>query len=236
MQDNGGYIYTTNAKLSSQLSNARLTQALLSLADMKGRKVLDIGCGDGTYTVELFERCRPGLLHGIDPARSGIDCAQARAEGLPITFQCASAYSLPYPNTTFDWAIFRGVLHHLEHPEAALGEALRVSRRLIALEPNGLNPIVKILEKVSPYHRQHDEKSFAPWTLDKWVKAQGGCVTQRLYVGLVPMFCPNWFARIFKVLEPLVERIPLMRLLSCAQYVFTAEARDVARTPRESSA
>lgn len=236
IQDNGGYLYTTNAKLSSQMANARITEALFALAKMKDTKVLDVGCGDGTYTVELFERCQPAVLHGIDAASSGISRARALAGSLPITFQCASAYSLPYSNATFDWAIFRGVLHHLEYPEMALGEALRVSRGLLVMEPNGLNPIVKALERLSPYHRQHDEKSFPPRKLDNWVTARGGCVTQRLWVGLVPMFCPDWFARTFKVLEPVVECLPLLRLLACGQYVFTAERRDVAHNPHESSA
>ena len=48
--NNAGYIYTTNAKLSSYLANQRLTDIALEMVNFKTKKVLDFGCGDGTYT------------------------------------------------------------------------------------------------------------------------------------------------------------------------------------------
>jgi hypothetical protein len=50
----------------------------------------------------------------------------------------------------------------------------------------------------------------------------GGTVRTRLWAGFVPMFCPDWWARAAKRVEPLVERVPLVRHLGCAVYVFAA--------------
>ena len=50
---NEGYRYTTNAPLSSRLANDRLTDATLDLVPLAGRSLIDVGCGDGTYTADL---------------------------------------------------------------------------------------------------------------------------------------------------------------------------------------
>lgn len=222
---NLGYLYTTNARLSSQLANRRISDVALALADFGDRRVLDIGCGDGTYTIELFYRGKCASIHGVDPAQSAIEIAQQKADHGQITFAVCDAYELPYEANSFDIAYIRGVLHHLDRPINALREALRVAPTLVVVEPNGYNPVLKLIEKCSRYHIQHQEKSYAPMTLDKWVKSIGGRVSAGKCVGLVPMFCPDWFAKTIKLIEPVVERLPLINALSCAVYVFVAQRR-----------
>lgn len=148
--------------------------------------------------------------------------ARKKAEGTSIEFQVCGAYELPFENDSFDVAHIRGVLHHLDNPSAALKEALRVAKHVFVIEPNGFNPVLKVLEKVSPYHRKHDEQSFTSWKLDKWIEQAGGKVVRRSWVGLVPMFCPNWLAKGAKAVEPVVERIPLFSHVICAVYAFVA--------------
>jgi ubiquinone/menaquinone biosynthesis C-methylase UbiE len=220
---NGGYLYTTNARLSSRFANDRITDAMLALAAMGGKRVLDVGCGDGACTREIYDRGRPASMVGIDPARDAIDLARTRAGGRPIEFREASAYDLPFPDDHLDQVHLRGVLHHLDRPIDALREALRVARSVVVVEPNGYNPVLKLLERYSPYHVEHEEKSYAPRTLDRWVRDLGAGVRKRSWVGLVPFFCPDGFARLMKRIEPLGERIPLVRAIGCGQYVFVAE-------------
>jgi SAM-dependent methyltransferase len=224
--ENGGYRYTTNASLSSRLANARLSDVSLELADVRGRSVLDIGCGDGTYTIELFDQGRPSLLHGLEPADTAVAAARIKAGNRPIRFQVGSAYELPYPDASFNWAWMRGLLHHLDQPQAALAEALRVARRLLVIEPNGYSPILKLLEQFSAYHRAHDEKSFTAGTLRRWIQQEGGTIRAAKFAGLVPFFCPDWMARLAKTLEPLVEATPLVRAAGCAVWVFVAERNE----------
>ena len=49
---NGGYQYTTNAPLSSQMANERLTKATIDSANFIGANLIDIGCGySGIYAL-----------------------------------------------------------------------------------------------------------------------------------------------------------------------------------------
>lgn len=74
----GSYAYTTD-RLSSNEANLRLTTSIRDIYDFSGKKVLDIGCGDGSYTLEF---CELGVkkIVGIDPADKAIDAATDKAE------------------------------------------------------------------------------------------------------------------------------------------------------------
>ncbi len=222
---NAGYIYTTNAGLSSQLANRRLTEATLAVAEFKGARVLDVGCGDGTYTHELAEVGDVAGIHGIDPAEEAVKLAKAKTTLPNVSFAVSSAYELPFAADSFDVAMLRGVLHHMGRPVDALREALRAASRVVVVEPNGYNPGLKVLERCSSYHIEHGEKSYPPRALDRWIADVGGTVTTRMWAGFVPMFCPDWWARAAKRVEPLVERVPVVRNVGCAVYVFAAGRR-----------
>lgn len=224
--ENTGYLYTTDARLSSWLANRRLTDATLAAVSFLDKRVIDIGCGDGTYTVELFDRGKPASIHGFDPAERAIEIARQRIIGREIAFGTHNAYDLPVATGSFDLAHLRGVLHHLDRPIDALREAFRVASWVVLIEPNGYNPMVKLLEKYSRYHRKHGEKSYQPRQLDQWIHEVGGTVVSRRWAGFVPFFCPDWFARTLKMVEPLVERLPLVRACSCAVYVQVAKRSD----------
>lgn len=225
IEANAGYLYTTNATLSSRLANHRLTKASLAVAEFSSRRVVDIGCGDGTYTVEVCDAGGASGVTGLDPVHAAVRVARDKVGDRPITLTVGSAFDLPYRDDSFDLAYLRGVLHHMARPLDALREALRVAGSVVVVEPNGYNPVLKVLERCSRYHIEHGEQSYSPRTLDRWVRDAGGTVDLRTYAGLVPMFCPDWLARTAKRLEPSVERLPVLRNLGCAVYVFSATGR-----------
>lgn len=213
----GGYQYTVPGRLSARLANEHITRLTLSLVAIKGKTVFDIGCGDGTYTIDLFHRGNPKLLFGTDPSKNAIAIAKKKITRQPrISFSVGSIYNLP--KKRFDIAIVRGVLHHLYRPEAAIDEIIKAASTVIIIEPNGYNPILKVIEKISPYHREHEEKSYPPVLLDRWIRTKGGTIISRKFAGLVPFFCPNWLARLLKFIEPFVEKIPFFNLLLCGNY------------------
>ena len=216
---NQGYIYTTNVRLSSITANNRLSDIALNFVSFQAKRVLDIGCGDGTYSLELYDRGQPAYLRGVDPAQDAITIASQKVQGRSAEFSVDNAYQLNIPDDSYDLAHVRGVLHHMDYPQQAIGEVLRVARQALIIEPNGYNPILKLLEKISPYHREHDEKSYFPRQLDRWIELSGGVVVKRAYAGIVPFFAPDWYVHMAKPLEPLVEALPLMKQISCAVYV-----------------
>jgi ubiquinone/menaquinone biosynthesis C-methylase UbiE len=84
--------------------------------------VLDVGCGSGRLLRSVFES---GIAAtGLD--RAGPQLDMLRAEALDV--REGSAYALPFDDRSFDWVTLRHVPHHLEHPERAIDEVLRVAR------------------------------------------------------------------------------------------------------------
>jgi ubiquinone/menaquinone biosynthesis C-methylase UbiE len=219
---NAGYLYTTNASLSSRIANARHGAAILAAHDFRGKRVIDIGCGDGASSVELYDQGKPRWLHGLDPAASAVAIARRKTGRRNVTFETASAYQIPWADDHFDVAHLRGVLHHMDRPFDALREALRVARTIVVLEPNGYNLALKVIEKLSRYHREHGEKSYPPARIDRWAGRLGARVIHRAWVCLVPVFCPDWLARSLHAVEPVAEATPVARRLACGAYVMVA--------------
>src|SRR3989344_308794 len=151
---NGGYLYTTQARLSSIVANHRLTLAILNAVRLSGKKVIDIGCGDGVYTFELYRNARPKKLYGVDSAIKSIG---------------------------------------------------QIASEILILEPNGYNPLLKIIEKISPYHRFHKEKSYTPKMIRGWLHKAGFTVYMQKYISIIPFFFPDTFTVILKPFEPFVE-------------------------------
>ena len=224
--ENGGYRYTTNQPLSSIIAIARQTEAVLTAFDFAGKTVLDVGCGDAGITIDLYDRAAPLRIVGFDPASEAIEIGRGRIQGRAIALSVESAYAMPYPDQAFDVAHLRGVLHHMEDPAKAVREAARVAQTVVVLEPNGYNPVLKMIENMSAYHRAHGERSFRSSTIDAWMSDSGLSITHRSFCCLVPYFCPDRAARVLKRLEPFFEAIPGLNRLACGAYV-VAGARSV---------
>lgn len=216
---NGGYLYSNTDRLSSRLSCRRSTKAIhQTLGCLKKKKIIDIGCGDGIFTKKLIA-LNPEFVTGVDPNEAAIAIAKKNTSNIKnINFQVMDIYEIPLIQR-YDIAIIRGVLHHLYQVEKAIELICKIANEIIVLEPNGYNPILKIIEKTSPYHILHEEKSYSPRKLDQWFRNNGGDITKSMYVGFVPMFCPDFLAKILNFLEPYLEKTPLIRNFSCGQYI-----------------
>jgi len=215
---NQGYLYTATDRLSSRMATETSTRAVLSLGAFAGRRVLDVGCGDGFYAFRYWDRGSPSAWEGIDPAPEAVAVAERSKGTRPITFQVGDGHALPYGDDAFDVVLLQSVLHHDDDPFSMVREAFRVAPTVVIHDPNGYNPVLKVLERVMPYHREHNEKSYSSRRIRNWVHRAGGRTVAERYAGLVPMFSPDWLARGVKVMERAVERVPVARALTCAVY------------------
>lgn len=224
VKSNGGYKYSHRAKYSSYVANKRITDEIMRFISGKKniRSIIDIGCGDGSYTGELKSLMPDIELTGFDPALEAINVA---AENHPeCTFQAGNVLDTrTFPERRFDLAIMRGVIHHLPTQSVAVGNAAELSSLLLIIEPNGNNPILKWIEKNSRYHIEHEEQSFTSEFLTGICKQNGWRVRSVKYIGLVPFFFPTLPSRIIHAAQPFLERIPLLAKYFGAQVVILAE-------------
>jgi ubiquinone/menaquinone biosynthesis C-methylase UbiE len=217
-----GYVYTTSDRLSSRLARARWASTITELTSMRGRKLLDLGCGDGYFARLFYDAEGPESIVGIDPSANAIEAAVASRGDRRLEFSVGDGHSLPFADRAFDVVLVQGVLHHDDDPAGVVREACRLGNEVIILEPNGYNPVLKLIEKASPYHRQHKEKSYAPAAIDSWLENAGGRVVSRRYTNLVPVFAPDALARVCKALEPIIESTPGVKRLCCGNYTVKA--------------
>lgn len=222
MNSHGGYAYTTD-RLSAKMSNARISKSILAMDNFVGKKVLDIGCGDGAYSIELAQ-AGAALVMAIDPVKNAVENAAKKYSHIRnLKFEAVNIYDIEIPQQPYDIAVLRGVLHHLPDLEKGIEIACKLAKKIIVMEPNGYNPVLKIIEKTSSYHIEHNEQSFTPAKLRRLFEKNGGKIVFDEFVGLVPFFCPDYFAKIMKFFEKAVESIPVINAISCGQYMFAVE-------------
>ncbi|WP_406657685.1 methyltransferase domain-containing protein [Methanolobus sp. ZRKC2] len=108
---------------------------------VKGKDVLDVGCGLGAATLEIARQHASANVLGIDLLEGMIRQCNSNADIYDISnakFEAASVYSLPYENRKFDTVTCFFMLHHLDNIPKALGEIKRVlanEGRVLAAEP-----------------------------------------------------------------------------------------------------
>jgi SAM-dependent methyltransferase len=223
VRDNEGYRYTTSASYSSIVANRRMTRATLERIPKTAKRVLDAGCGDGTYTNDIKrERSSLGIV-GFDPASDAVRIARSRYPGIEFIVGDVQRAET-FPEGKFDLIILRGVLHHVLDPQEAIRQCAARSDALLIIEPNGNNPILKLIEKVSPYHREHEERSFSSRTLTRWCREARCPATSISFIGFVPFFFPTIPAKIIHFFQPLLERVPLLCRFLGAQIVITTQS------------
>jgi 2-polyprenyl-3-methyl-5-hydroxy-6-metoxy-1,4-benzoquinol methylase len=140
------------------------------LGDLTDRRILEYGCGLGQLSVVL---ARSGArVTTFDLSEASIDVARKRAElnGVAdrIEFIAASGEELPFETGSFDLAIGKAILHHLD-PEVGAGELARVlapGGRATFSEPLGTNPLVVFARAHVPYPGKHERGADRPLTVN----------------------------------------------------------------------
>lgn len=105
--------------------------------EIKGKKMLDVGCGDGVLSYLLAKN--GANVTGIDNSEEAIKFAKEKCKDFTnLNFQVASAYELPFSDNSFDYIISSDVIEHLKYPEKMLAEIKRVwngKRKIIITTP-----------------------------------------------------------------------------------------------------
>jgi ubiquinone/menaquinone biosynthesis C-methylase UbiE len=96
-----------------------------------GQRLLDVGCGPGTITLDLAARVAPGQVLGIDASPDVIaeaEVTRQEAGAANVAFATGDVYRLDAEDGSFDVVHAHQVLQHLADPVAGLVEMRRVLR------------------------------------------------------------------------------------------------------------
>jgi SAM-dependent methyltransferase len=104
-------------------------QAFLEwLAPRPGLQWLDVGCGTGTFTELIAERCAPAEVQGVDPSEGQLAIARLRRGAHNVAFRQADAMALPFEQQRFDAAVMALVIFFVPDPARGAAEMARVVR------------------------------------------------------------------------------------------------------------
>ncbi|MCI0697897.1 class I SAM-dependent methyltransferase [candidate division KSB1 bacterium] len=97
-------------------------------ADLRGKHILEVGCGKGNEIVQLAKR--GAACVGLDFSESAMELMQQRLakESLTMPLARGDARRLPFQAGTFDLVYSQGVLEHFTQPGEVLQEQCRVLR------------------------------------------------------------------------------------------------------------
>lgn len=133
---------------------------LQQLGDVRGKSLLDLGCGAGensVYFASLGANCvaadySPGM---VEVALQLAEVNQVKVEGRVI-----NAMAIDFPDNTFDIVYASNLLHHIPDPKLVIQEMHRV------LKPGGVacfwdplkhNPVINVYRRMATAVRTEDE-------------------------------------------------------------------------------
>jgi ubiquinone/menaquinone biosynthesis C-methylase UbiE len=125
------------------------------LGDVRGRIVLDFGCGSGENSLLLARR--GANVVGVDISLSLIELAERRLQlngmGGAATFVVGSAHDLPLQTGSADVVFGIAILHHLDLATTSreIHRVLKKGGRAIFQEPVRDSRIVRAVRKCIPY-------------------------------------------------------------------------------------
>jgi len=99
----------------------------LVTCDLKGKKVLVVGCGFGDDALRLAKLGAVVSAFDLSPDSLQIARALALREGLDILFEEMPAEKMLYEDNTFDYVVSRDILHHVDIPRT-MHEIVRVAK------------------------------------------------------------------------------------------------------------
>lgn len=135
------------------------------MPDLRGREVLDMGCGDGVVTpLFAFEGAR---VVGLDRRKGALGRARTRADGLGVGASCrfvhGASEAMPFDDASFDVVFSRSTLQYMNRARA-IDEAFRVLKpggTLVLIENLALNPFVNVYRALRSRTRDPEEQRYA---------------------------------------------------------------------------
>jgi SAM-dependent methyltransferase len=136
--------------------------AVSALGDVRGKLLLDIGCGDGANCVRFAKA--GASVTGIDISGEMVELTKKTAAlegvGEKVYAVRMSGEELQFPDASFDLIYGHSILHHLNLEVASrdLQRILRPGGIAVFVEPLNYNPVLNLFRRLTPQRRTPTEK------------------------------------------------------------------------------
>jgi SAM-dependent methyltransferase len=140
------------------------------LPELRGKRVLEIGCGNGVQALYLYRAYEPGYVYAIDINRMHVEIAtrEKQKRGLTaVDFAVDDAQTLQtVPDGAFDAVLCTESAHHYPDKDAFLAQVKRV------LRPGGQFVIADLLRRDSkPPNAMERRLSLYHWPKERYEQA-----------------------------------------------------------------
>jgi len=149
-----------------------------AIGDLRGKTVLDFGCGDGARSLQ-YAKCG-ATVHAFDISPESVRnlLKTARNAGLHdrIHASVMPAETLAYPDGLFDLVLGVAILHHTDVSmvEQEIKRVLKPGGRAIFIEPLAHNPFLRLFRLLTPGRRTPTEQPMTVGQIQRLV----GCFSR----------------------------------------------------------
>jgi ubiquinone/menaquinone biosynthesis C-methylase UbiE len=135
---------------------------LTAIGELRGRKVLDFGCGEGWATLEYARRGATVYSFDISPesVRNLVKEIDVAGTARQISPTVMAAEHLGYPDNTFDFVLGVSILHHtdLQYVASEVARVLKPGGRALFIEPLAHNWFLRLFRWLTPHRRTETER------------------------------------------------------------------------------
>jgi len=106
---------------------------VISQIIQNNKRVLDIGCGDGTL-MEYLKKNQKNDVRGLEPKKDLVQMCISK--GLSVIEGDAEKELIQFPEKSFDYVVLSQTLQAFLYPEEVLNQLLRIGKQTIVSIPN----------------------------------------------------------------------------------------------------
>lgn len=133
---------------------------LQQLGDVRGKYLLDLGCGAGENSVYFASQGARCVAADYSPGMVEVALKLAEANGVVVEGQVTNAMAIDFPDNTFDIVYASNLLHHIPDPILTIQEAYRILKpggQFCFWDPLKHNPVINVYRQIATKVRTEDE-------------------------------------------------------------------------------
>jgi ubiquinone/menaquinone biosynthesis C-methylase UbiE len=133
---------------------------LKQLGDLRGKYLLDLGCGAGENSVYFATKGARCVAADYSPGMVDVALKLAAANQVEVEGKVVNAMAIDFPDNTFDIVYASNLLHHIPDPRLAIQEMHRVLKpggKACFWDPLKHNPVINVYRRIATKVRTEDE-------------------------------------------------------------------------------